>query len=122
MSRLTSMAVESGLPQRIKIGKFVHQVDLTDDMKVKDGRVGEYSFLKTIRIRPGQDHELEILIHELLHGIFANYNLHYQVRRFGVQPKQTEEFLVGKIAKGMAQVMKDNPLLVDFIRRKCSRA
>ena len=109
------MAVESGLPRRIKIGKFVHKIEFTDDMKVKDGRVGEYSRLRTIRVRPGQDHELEILIHEMLHGIFASYNLHYQIKRLGVQPRQTEEFIVGKLAKGIAQVLKDNPDLATYI-------
>ena len=93
---------EADLPRRIKIGKFTHDISLTDDMKVKDGRVGEYSHLRTIRLQPNQAHELEILIHELLHAIFSSYNLHYQVRRLGVHPKQIEEFLVGKIAKGIA--------------------
>lgn len=111
------MTVE--IPRRIKIGKFAHEVTITDDMKVKDGRVGEYSFLKTIRIKPQQGHELEILIHELLHGIFCSYNLHHQVRRLGVQPRQTEEFIVGKLAKGIAQVLKDNPDLVAYVSAKC---
>ena len=107
------------LPTRLKIGKFAHDVVLTDDMKVKDGRVGEYSHLRTIRIKPQQEHELEILIHELLHGIFASYNLHYQAQRLRVRPRQTEEFLVGKIAKGMTQILKDNPELAEYIGEKC---
>lgn len=107
------MAAE--LPRRIKIGKFVHDVLVTDDMKVKDGRIGEYSFLKTIRVKPKQDRELEILIHELLHGIFASYNLHYQVRRLGIQPREMEEFLVDKLAKGLTQALRDNPSLAQYI-------
>jgi hypothetical protein len=107
------------LPTRLKIGKFAHDVVLTDDMKVKDGRVGEYSHLRTIRIKPQQEQELEILIHELLHGIFASYNLHYQAQRLRVRPRQTEEFLVDKIAKGLAQVLKDNPDLVAYVSAKC---
>jgi hypothetical protein len=107
------------LPRRIKISKFLHDVLVTDDMKVKDGRVGEYVFLKTIRIKPQQEHELEILIHELLHGIFASYNLHYQVRRLGVRPRHTEEFIVGELAKGIAQVLKDNPDVARYISAKC---
>ena len=109
---------EADLPRRIKISKFLHDVLVTDDMKVKDGRVGEYSHLRTIRIKPQQEHELEILFHELLHGIFASYNLNYQVRRLGVRPRQIEEFLVGRIAKGIAQVLKDNPELAAYISAK----
>jgi hypothetical protein len=99
---------KADLPRRIKISKFLHDVLLT-----------EYSFLKTIRIKPQQEHELEILFHELLHGIFASYNLHYQVRRLGVQPKQMEEFIVGNLAKGIAQVLKDNPDLATYIGFQC---
>ena len=110
---------EATLPPRIKISQFVHDIIVTDSMKVKDGRMGEYSHLRTIRIKPRQEHELEILMHELLHGIFSSYNLHYQAQRLRVRPRQTEEFLVGKIAKGIAQALKDNPELVAYISAKC---
>lgn len=57
-----------------------------------------------IRVESGlpADQMFHTLIHEILHGVFAAY--------YG--PHEDEEELVGQLSVGIAQVVRDNPRLV----------
>lgn len=57
---------------------------------------------------PDPQHILTVLIHEINHAIYSFYN---------IDDKMDEEKTVTAMAIGWVQVYKDNPKLVEFIRK-----
>lgn len=57
--------------------------------------------------------EAETLIHEILHGIFYSSNVLYSVENKG----DLEEHLVDTLANALALVFKDNPELLDYLKK-----
>lgn len=55
--------------------------------------------------------EAQIVLHELLHAI-------YDV--MGIHAKDGEERTVGQMSQGLAQVMRDNPKLIEWLRKQLS--
>lgn len=55
--------------------------------------------------------EAETAIHEIMHAIYSV---------FGVRDKDQEERVVGLMSVGMASVIRDNPKLIEWLRKKLS--
>ena len=53
--------------------------------------------------------EAEIALHETLHAVFEVY---------GVRPKDSEERIVGQMSLGLAQIVRDNPKFINWLRTK----
>ena len=55
--------------------------------------------------------EAQIVLHELLHAI-------YEV--MGIHAKDGEERIVAQVSQGLAQVIRDNPKLIEWLRKQLS--
>ena len=55
------------------------------------------------------DRIITVLLHEILHGIFYHYLEDYT---------ENEEHLVTQLAKGIYQVLKENPELIKLINKE----
>ncbi len=53
---------------------------------------------------------VDTLIHEILHAIWYEYQM--------CEEGEEEEICVGKLASGLAKVMKRNPVLLDWIKEQ----
>lgn len=60
---------------------------------------------------PSQQMEAQILLHELMHAV-------YEV--MGIHAKDGEERIVAQMSQGLAQVMRDNPKLIEWLRKQLS--
>lgn len=59
--------------------------------------------------------EVEVFLHEILHGIFYNSGI---LRLVGppVNQRELEEHVVDATAVGLTAVFKDNPNLIDYVK------
>ena len=101
------------IPGVIRIGSCYYDVEFTNDTLTVDGRevmgVIEY-YNHVIRIKMGMgdvQQQEQTFLHELVHGI---------IRDGGIELGDQEEIIVDKIAKGLHQVILDNPRM--FITEK----
>ena len=91
------------IPKNVKIGGIPYEVKIVDcvcDMnKYTSGRIIYDS--QEIKVQKGMGKEFTemVLLHEILHGIFEDKNI------------ENDEKLVDSIAKGLHQVITDNPEL-----------
>jgi hypothetical protein len=91
---------------KIKIGCYTYNVSEVDVVEKYTSAVGYIDFnTKTIKIdkEVKDNFKLEILFHEVLHGIdnFMGIGL--------------EEAEIEKLGKGLTMVLKDNPALIDMV-------
>lgn len=76
------------------------------------GSYAEGVGIKILKGAPQPALEVETVLHELLHGVFLNQQLH-------IDPdvKGHEEKIVANLALGLTTVLKDNPQLVSYIQK-----
>ena len=96
------------IPEKIRIGSMDYKVLLTDKMIVRDG-VQCYGCIdseehvieidRTARDIQGQE---QTFLHEVVHGIMLDRNIN-------LTDYPDEETIVNEIAKGLHQVIRDNP-------------
>jgi hypothetical protein len=55
------------------------------------------------------ENTLDTVLHELLHGIWKEFNI----------PKDKEEKCVTMLAKGLSSVLEENPKLMQWINNQC---
>ncbi len=102
------------LPKSIKIGHRYYNVIL--EKEIDGGRAwGTHSNYES-KIQISKElkqpcHKSEIILHECLHGIFH----HWELRNLEGMTDPKEEHLVSTLAKGVIQLLHDNPKLKKFI-------
>ena len=113
------------LPESIKIGGVNYNINLHNSTSFIGGSNGNEILDGEFDVCKGQiqlatkqkdkdeliayDRIIIVLLHEILHGIFYHYLEDYT---------ENEEHLVTQLAKGIYQVLKENPELTKLINRK----
>lgn len=94
------------IPNSIKIGNINYKVIVTDKPIIVDDKtnfLGTISYDNseiTIKSDLTKDKKIEVLWHEILHGITDYFNIDFE--------KDSIERIVDCIGKGVYQVLKDN--------------
>jgi hypothetical protein len=103
------------LPDRVRIGPYDFDiVDLDGEDAEKNYGAFDYSS-QTIAVLPEYPTpflEVDTVLHEILHGIFAVFRL---------KGKEGEEHLVSTIATGLTMVLRDNPKLRQWLDHSLER-
>lgn len=95
------------IPKTIRIGSCDHTIEFTDDDLVSNHKecyawIDYDKHLIKINTKLGDNQLKELnLLHELFHGIIHERNLELE----------NEELVVEELARGMHQVIRDNPIL-----------
>lgn len=98
--------------ESIKIGGTVYKIlnekeSFMADGKILDGGINyTQSLIKVARGDKSKQYADSTLIHEIVHGIIEEYSV-----KIPEEEKFTEAF-----SKGLYQVLKDNPELIEYIR------
>ena len=96
------------LPAEVKVGNRVYQCgDLQQPNHALNGVCHVEEGVIYVAKDLQKDFHLEIAVHELLHAIWANYN---------IQDEDDEERTVSQLATGLTQVLLDNPELLKYIQ------
>lgn len=88
------------IPKQVKIGGYIVEVELTDNIMTDRGNRGEYHpRIQTIKIDQGTSRQQmeETFIHELLEAITSIYDVEWEHRDLAL------------VATVLHQVIKDNP-------------
>ena len=84
-----------------------------EDMQVPNPRFNGLAYPEHAKVLVDKDLQprfhLEITLHELLHVIWANYN---------IEDEDAQERTVSQMAAGLTQVLVDNPELLSYIQRQ----
>ena len=103
------------IPESIRIGATDFEVDSFSHMESDKFGVHGYFHYPSLQIRYQDDlprqRLAEILIHETLHGIWREYEL----REDGENGREIEEATVTSLAKGLLQIIRDNPEFIAWI-------
>lgn len=100
----------SNLPRSIKIGPYDYAVVKLDKSDAGRNYGAFASEDQEIRLRDSfkSKHMLaDTLLHEILHGIWFVH---------GIVARDGEERIIGQMATGLTQVLRDNPALVSFLK------
>lgn len=95
------------IPNYVRIGSNYYDIEFTDEPLIIDGRVcmgiiEYYNHVIKIGNNFGDEQQKEqTLLHEIVHGIIDDRSINFK--------EDSEEFIVDKIAKGLHQVILDNP-------------
>ena len=98
---------KTNIPNTVRIGSADYEVELTDEVLVMNSQqlkgVIDYEFHEikisnTVQDRQGQE---QTFLHELVHGIIDERSLNLA--------ESDDETIVDEIAKGLHQVIRDNP-------------
>lgn len=120
---MTTLSTNTETPKSVKIWGHHYKVQKKKDPKYWNGSrtmsaLGlfcsdkqEIILSKAMEKTPTK--EAETLIHEILHGIFYSSNVLYSVENKG----DLEEHLVDTLANALALVFKDNPELLDYLKK-----
>ena len=98
------------IPEEVRIGSCYYDVEFTDETLAVDGTevmglIEYHNHLIKIRTKLGDIQQREhTFLHELVHGI---------VRDRSIELGEQEEFVVDEIAKGLHQVILDNPCIFE---------
>lgn len=98
----------------IKIGTFTYKLSETSDPlllnHVECAGIIDYDDL-TIQIKKDSNlqRKQQTTLHEVMHGILREYNIDIK--------DLDEEYLVDTLGTALYQVIKDNPQLIDYIRK-----
>ena len=73
---------------------------------------------ETIRIDKDLKEQVvgEVLLHEILHALFDEINLHSFLKPGTISRSEQEEFIVQNLAVLLIQVIRDNPKLIEVLR------
>ena len=99
------------LPSPIKVGGFEYKVYERGDFVRSQGQFGQCdNDISVILVGTDLTKQMQsnTLIHELFHAIYYVYN---------IQDNDEEERVVNTFANGWHQVLKDNPDLVNYLKR-----
>lgn len=117
-------SLQSALPNYIKIAGIEYYLNLIKDYAfISDNKTeindGEFDINKgeirlATTLKDGKtlidlDRTITVLLHEILHGIFYHYLEDFT---------ENEEHLVTQLAKGLYQVLKENPELTKLINKE----
>lgn len=105
------------LPRKVRVGPYMYTLDVTDKPLMIDNdpvekmgicwaQRGEIALGAKFMLTP--ETAVGLVIHELLHGIWSNQNL---------GKKANEEDTVLGFEIGLLSLFKDNPELIDWIRK-----
>lgn len=99
---------------KIKIGHIQYDITHEESLIGEDGEQLYGLILyqeQKIKLRKGlkPDREIEVLLHEIIHGISSENLL------------DLDEKTVNTLGNGLAQVLIDSPTLLDYIRQKKRR-
>jgi len=98
----------------IRVGPFTVTVKTLNGEEAEKS-LGLFSQEKmTIWLHPkfeSEQIEAETVIHEMMHAIYSV---------FGVHEKDRQERVVSQMSIGMASVIRDNPKLIEWLRKKLS--
>lgn len=95
------------LPAQIKIGPYKIQVTLKETLE--DGHAGIYLHGREIELQDNQynpEYAVDTLMHEVLHSIY---------KCSGLSKRAGEEKTVSAFATALVALMKENPLLLQWI-------
>lgn len=98
----------------IKVGPVVYTVRKVESLKVEGQAFGVCDNLdKEIHVRAGmqKEQELQVLLHELLHGVVNEYAIRNAAK---IEPDE-EEVIVDLIALGLTQALCSSPQLRKYI-------
>jgi hypothetical protein len=106
------MAKTVSVPSSIKVGGLVFKVHVVKDLKSADKPCFGTMSWDEQRIYldaaiPTKEFVVNILIHEIMHALWAFYEL----------PRKNEETSVYRLANGLSALIKDNPELMDYIMK-----
>jgi hypothetical protein len=104
------MARTVSIPESIKVGGLRFKVETVKDLKSGDKPCFGIMAWDDQKICldtsiPSKEMVVNILLHEILHALWAYYNL----------PGKDEEKSVFLLANGLSALWKDNPELMDYI-------
>jgi len=104
-----------GLPESVKIGYVDYQFDFWPDTFASTEEAQGEFFQSAGKIGLKEStldsiHGVNTVLHEIMHGIIYQYGL---VETLG----EKEEVTVNTITNGLTTVFKDNPWLVDYIKK-----
>lgn len=100
------------IPDTVRIGSADYEVELTDEVLVMnsqqlkgliDYEFHEIKISNTVQDRQGQE---QTFLHELVHGIIDERSLNLA--------ESNDETIVDEIAKGLHQVIRDNPEIFKY--------
>lgn len=95
------------IPECVRIGSNYYEVELTDEPLILDnivcrGLIEHYNHVISISTNFGDIQQQEqTFLHEIVHGIVNERSINLK--------EDDEEFIVDEIAKGLHQVILDNP-------------
>lgn len=98
------------LPKKVKIGPYDYAIVSLDKSDAEENYGTFASEEQEIRLRDSfkSSHMMaDTLLHEILHGIWFVH---------GIVVRDGEERVIGQMATGLTQVLRDNPDLVEFLR------
>lgn len=99
------------IPKKIHIGHQTYTVQEYDEVFLKDAEKFGYcdpTNLKIAVVSKGvpKVNVINTIIHEVLHGLFREYNL----------PSEYEEHIVTCLANGLCQIFRDNKGLKELVQ------
>lgn len=101
--------------EKVRIDTAEYAVKVVDEPILLDGRdcAGIIDYVKTeIKLKEDiAEKRLDVLMHEIVHGIFIERNINDKI------PADDLELVVDEFAKGMLNVMRDNPDLLRLISK-----
>lgn len=101
--------------EKVRIDTAEYAVKVVDEPILLDGRdcAGIIDYVKTeIKLKEDiAEKRLDVLMHEIVHGILIERNINDRI------PADDLELVVDEFAKGMLNVMRDNPDLLRLVSR-----
>lgn len=110
MSRTPSRLRKPTLPRSLKIGGFVYAVEVMDPLVAEErgirGLCNHSAQVISVDTRHHHHAQADTLLHEALHGIYWDGDLH---------ASDSEEKVVSVLGHRLLQLLRDNPDLVRFV-------
>lgn len=111
------MAWTKSIPKTIKVGARDYSIVLLPHRKASQdniyGRQNAEDGTIELDDSMTEDNARIFAIHEVMHAIYANQCM-YNVR--SLPPQDQEEFIVDNMSKGFAEVLKNNPKFLNWIK------
>lgn len=104
-------------PKTLKVGAYNYDVILDPEWIIGSDEKNKWGTCDTVKFTlsvgnlkemPSAPFLVGILLHEIFHAIWAHQNL---------RPKESEENVMVAFEVGMVQVLRDNPNLLDWIKK-----
>lgn len=108
---------KSNIPLKVRVGYqdiTVHVISPEEDGRLEDSE-GFYQSSKAmicINNKQCASEQFATLIHEMLHAVFYTHGM-----REIIEDKDREEYIVNTMAAGVIQIFRDNPSLMNGIKK-----